>query len=791
MTNRNDDKHDDDNRIKRKSLRASNDNTPLFKKKSAKDMENNLGLDQGYIRLRNERLERLEQPLLASDHWRDVFSGDPTLGNPSSKLSGPWQISAFALLGVVVVLSAIFLHMVAENNSESHHTPYNSYRRRQRHARRMYKTRKKKTDEWSDDEEDLIIQKGGSTTGRLADNAAVPAGVNPPQGDDAQFYPFYYDPAAAPAAVTPGFTAQEHRQRRTSYKEPNTPPSASASGTGGRSNYYLPVNPTYKSPSANILNISAAHRRGISPGNSFSSNKSSGAKSPGPGLRATTPIGASGGLATSPSHIMRTTTPLSARNRIPTTPDGKDLFPSMHPSHSTSSGKHPTLPPPPEESQLPADDALAFGNFTLSTPRGTHELGARPLSNSNFSSFASMEGSGDEHPFRNNNISGGSNNNNNNRVRGSSQDTPLSASLHYSDLIHNTSAGTDSHNSHAALYESHQRSLMLTPGNYEAETPQIGNFRKILSPENFGTAIPNLDPRLMPPGGNNADMPFIPALEASQFNSIGSSTTGRPLLYAAARPPRSVLLDELRIVQMETGSSTHWAVQEEVSESHDDSAASFQSDEFQPNMAGSTFGIFDADSFSEEGDDIPIPSGDPRGGIKHKRDDLTKDTNAYKSLQSNIDFGDLKLEEVIGGGGFGQVWRATWYGTPVAVKVLTGSAQNQHIAKAILEEFKAEINLLKVRETYRTHDIIPEICSGIEWSYYHARVGNATSKHLPLYGSLCASSKSSHRHGVSCKWIRLGRPTIAIITSLRSRRWYSTRRVANCSLSSWSTWCTT
>jgi serine/threonine protein kinase len=51
---------------------------------------------------------------------------------------------------------------------------------------------------------------------------------------------------------------------------------------------------------------------------------------------------------------------------------------------------------------------------------------------------------------------------------------------------------------------------------------------------------------------------------------------------------------------------------------------------------------------------------------------------------------------VIGGGGFGQVWRATWRGTPVAVKLLTGSAQNQHIARAILEEFKAEINLLKV-----------------------------------------------------------------------------------------------
>eukprot|EP00536_Pseudo-nitzschia_multiseries_P002823 jgi/Psemu1/294978/fgenesh1_pm.39_\ len=70
-------------------------------------------------------------------------------------------------------------------------------------------------------------------------------------------------------------------------------------------------------------------------------------------------------------------------------------------------------------------------------------------------------------------------------------------------------------------------------------------------------------------------------------------------------------------------------------------------------------------------------------------------TDSATSLQCSIDFSELHLEEVIGGGGFGQVWKANWRGTPVAVKVLTGSAQNTHIAKAILEEFNAEINLLK------------------------------------------------------------------------------------------------
>lgn len=687
-------KREDDKRRK-KSLRAaaSNNDDPSFVDKKNLDSSKDLGhaMDQGYIRLRNERLERMEQPLIAGEHWRDVFSGDPTLGKPASTISGPWQVSAFALLGLVVVLSAIFLHMVAENNSDNHqNTPYNTYRRRQRHARRMYK-KKKKTDEWSDDEENLILQNGAG----LPDHAASGAGgVNPPQGEDVQFYPYYYDQGASavPAVVVaPGFTAQEHRQRRTSFKEPNTPPHASASGSRGT--YYMPVNPSYKSH-----DMGGVHRRGISPGNSFSSNKSGG-KSPGPTLRTTTSIGAAGYSsgsshhAASPSHIMRATAPLSGRLRVPSTPEGKDLFPQIAHSHSMqSSGSHglhamqSTLPTPPEEAQLPADEAQIYGHGTLSTHGGTQELRARPLNSSNFSSFASMEGS--------------SHNSNNNRARGGSHDTPLSASLHMDELLHHIpSEGMNSQNSHpTAMCASHHQSLLLSPGNYEAETPQIGNVRrKVFSPERVDFGMPDMDTALMLPGGSPPKMPFIPALNLSVHTSSYRSDSP-PLHYAAARPPRSILLDELRIVQMETGSSTHWAVQE-ISDSQDpsESQASFEDDDLVADLQGGTIATFGEESESEEGSDIPIPSGDPRGGIKHKRDDLTTDTNAYKSLQSNIEFEELKLEEVIGGGGFGQVWKATWFGTPVAVKVLTGSAQNQHIAKAILEEFKAEINLLKVR----------------------------------------------------------------------------------------------
>jgi hypothetical protein len=99
----------------------------------------------------------------------------------------------------------------------------------------------------------------------------------------------------------------------------------------------------------------------------------------------------------------------------------------------------------------------------------------------------------------------------------------------------------------------------------------------------------------------------------------------------------------------------------------------------------------------EHAESAPV-SNDPRRNIIHKREDITHCTNAESSLmKSSIDFSEVSLEMVIGGGGFGQVWKATWRSTPVAVKILTGSAQREICDKGILEEFAAEINMLKVR----------------------------------------------------------------------------------------------
>ena len=98
----------------------------------------------------------------------------------------------------------------------------------------------------------------------------------------------------------------------------------------------------------------------------------------------------------------------------------------------------------------------------------------------------------------------------------------------------------------------------------------------------------------------------------------------------------------------------------------------------------------------DDDDEHDISSGETEGanGILHKRKNLTSCSDAASSLTTPISFSELKMKDLIGGGGFGQVWSATWRGTPVAVKVLAVSHKAENIQRAILQEFAAEINMV-------------------------------------------------------------------------------------------------
>ena len=694
-------------------------NDDLYSGKAGASAQQHDGHHHHNVRTRNERLVRMEDPPMTVDHWNDVFgNADSTGGGLSSSTSpvttGPWQVSAFALLGIIVIISAIFLHLLAEssggNSSEQFHqnsyqSPYHA-RRRQR-QRRTYKTRKKRTDEnkWSDDEEEVqdgagVANAGGtidpstssvvptmaSTPNRSNTSSSVlgPAGVGESAAGRTMYPPYYYH---QPPQARYG-AQQEHRHRRRDAtnrnKDPSTPPPQVLPG-----NYYLPppqpqsghgVVPAYISPSHSFNNvgtptapkptvpIGGGSRPTVGASSSFASNSSSGPSPRGP------PPPSSGRL--------KVLNPHEPTSKV--TPTGAASVPSNPSSSATSSnsGIHSQpfqqrlLPTPPEGTQL------LVPSMSTDIHRGTSNLNARPLSASS-TSFASLEVEQPPDSSQHSHVE---------QANENSQDKQNFAIP--SSAEHFNTSQNLRRSSH------HQSSLILSPGNAFDETPRVGNVRKLLNVEQLGDKFGGKSLQIPLPGkvGENLqggdkldglapflapdapdEIPFMPTL--------GSTSHHDQSMYdGKVSPPRSILMDELKLVQMESGSSQHWRFGGDDPEKNSMVSSKDASPPASPSFA---------EDSSSVGSDISIPSGDPRKSIIHKRSNLTMDTDASESLQSSIRFEELKLEDVIGGGGFGQVWKATWRGTPVAVKLLTGSAQSKHIAKAVLEEFKAEINLLK------------------------------------------------------------------------------------------------
>jgi len=489
----------------------------------------------------------------------------------------------------------------------------------------MYRTRKKKTDEWSDDEEEIL------KNNYLAHENEVEFYD---QQQQQTYYPHYYEQPKVTESIYSS-SQDQHRKRKNplNKEQDSVSPKILSGGYSFASSYYMPQQgqpSKYRSPSANMMSLSSSgvHRRGISPMNSFS-------QGPSPLRRTTlhpydTPESAafgSGSRAASPTALLGS--PEVVKRVIPLALNAEGFPEGSSHSHRRSS-HNPDLP----------------------RPAGTNVV--RPLS-SNFSSFASLT-SDVKH----------------------SGNYKSDSSMEYNNI-----ARVQSHDDggEGVLVASSNHIIPMTPGK-SAATPLMTNMRKMIDVP--GDETPELDAALLPPlaldtpnKGAPVVIPFIPSLEAAKHRPSASR-----LPMPRVPPPRSMSLDDLRLVQMETGSSEQWK----------------QSSENLVGLVGDdnfTEEIFHEEQAPNSGSDVSIPSGDPRKSIIHKRKNLTMATNAAASLQGYIHFDELKLVEVIGGGGFGQVWRASWRGTPVAVKVLTGGAQNTHVAKAILEEFKAEINLLK------------------------------------------------------------------------------------------------
>jgi hypothetical protein len=196
------------------------------------------------------------------------------------------------------------------------------------------------------------------------------------------------------------------------------------------------------------------------------------------------------------------------------------------------------------------------------------------------------------------------------------------------------------------------------------------------------------------------ELPLVPMLDHSSGNRHRSGHSDGA--------PRSVLLEELQLVRMESGvSGPKWGTKANMDDTSplESGGQSYQHPMFgnekkawyeAPDAATAEMKRQETENLEKlrQASESIDPADDPRNSIQHIRTDLTISSDSSSSLSSKITFSELKLEHLIGGGGFGQVWRAKWKGTPVAVKVLTGSAQAAKISKAVLEEFIGEINMV-------------------------------------------------------------------------------------------------
>jgi hypothetical protein len=94
-----------------------------------------------------------------------------------------------------------------------------------------------------------------------------------------------------------------------------------------------------------------------------------------------------------------------------------------------------------------------------------------------------------------------------------------------------------------------------------------------------------------------------------------------------------------------------------------------------------------------------LGGGDVTANGHNQQPELSKIRNLSNAFPT-LSLKDLSLLGVIGGGGFGQVWKGTWGGTPVAVKMLNNLMLPTNGSAALPEQvqllnaFEEEVTML-------------------------------------------------------------------------------------------------
>ncbi|CAB9518917.1 Ephrin type-B receptor 3 (Fragment) [Seminavis robusta] len=688
---------------------------------------------------RNERLFRIEDEPRRESRWDVMFGSPSTDGNGKldtgfvnpMRATEPWQLSAFTLVGIVLLLSALFLHLVSDGSGSSssssgtqHHHSHRTPKYRRFHDRNNKRkssggaTRKKKTDEWISDESGTEEEEGASD-GQASTSTPKKATGSSNKAVFYSYQPRHRKPSAGGAKETYGATYS-----------PLTAPKQEASGFHSRNYYLTPAHgpvmmPSYHSPSPASQNnkvrlASPSHHP--QPLQNIDNNKRSSATK---------------------QQNLPPESPLADNSFVVAT--GLETFQADPPPVPVVAQIQPqqpleiTRPPLGIHGNMEEDDEESQHSSKNVTPRGqTHSPAVSPSL----------------HPCQLSYTHSGSNS------------YTAYGNFHMDESHHVSNRGSGHTPSRVSSSSNHSSVGMMSPRVEvdigDLETPRAGMTRKTVDVSLDGQGLNNRGGMLMKQGyqaysnraqprpnsnssnrSNNIEDPFqilrlpsVPSMgkpqaagglnahhpvEGAQGSQQGQGAFGMPLLPSLdpsnRRPnawkqednlsqttngtaaPRSISVEELRLVQMESGSAS-WQVQDAAS---GPGAANVQSSSKEPEKvpivpdlgtSKDLFAFVPSTDDEETDGEFAVETNEARKSIVHKRANITEATDAASSLRSSIKFSELALAEVIGGGGFGQVWRAMWRGTPVAVKVLTGSAQAKHVSKAILEEFAAEINLL-------------------------------------------------------------------------------------------------
>ena len=612
---------------------------------------------------------------------------------PASDAS--WQISFIMMLGIFAILVGLFIHFLTD---PGHTTTYLRRRTKKKPHFTSPSSYRKKTDEWSEDEE---VTEDDSYR---ADNEGAPRtsitkkrATGSPQPPDDPTARLYYNLNTGDT----NFREQEHRNRRSANQQSNVDPYQST--------------PTRASSTASMINSRGAMTAG-------GVNKMDRSPRGSTVSRASTMQTSNHAAAAAATAADGISTPKPSPPPLPFDSSGLGYgLEGFEPSAASLDGSNHNF------------EAWAGNNETevpLSSPSNNEPAVLRrhlvkpmgPFTPSE--SFSSMDVvAAHAAQIKQGDAA--------NLANPQSQDTttpPLtSEEYNYSspDKIPEENTMTSPSRPQSIPFSSPRRSYPAPFGGEFADlpTPRVDHttakkkeLAKILMAKGKDLPVPPMltdgDDHINPnhndfhpiittvgPTPNVPELPLVPCLDHSAGDSPRSYTDDAP---------RSVLLEELRLFRMESGvSGPKWRTNIEVDDTSplESGGQSFQHPMFGheksawyevPDAATAEMRRQETENLEKlkQASESIDPADDPRNSIQHIRTDLTDSSNSSSSLSSKITFSELKLEDVIGGGGFGQVWRAKWKGTPVAVKVLTGTAQAEKIPKAVLEEFVGEINMV-------------------------------------------------------------------------------------------------